>query len=986
MKKILILFLFFISQITSHSQILSDTVRGVNCNYDGFVHTTLSGIFTTGGTNITEWHYLDTLTGNWNQLNQTSPYVTSGLVKLNNSNYLGLSSDSLSTTIGGTFKLEILDISGTIIDDTTWFIRYPLGLKLCCHINVSCHGDSTGSLKALGHSGNPPYTYYFLDSTSSILISGTDSIFSNLPSAKYYISVVDQDSCLVTSPEIMISQPVQPINVKGEVKHVDCIGNNNGIFTFKVSGGKAYSHGYNLLLTDQNNDSIAHINFSSISNNIIFLSSDTINIINLYNGSYNLTVSDSNGCIFDSTILVNEPGPYNPNITQIGDAICSDDTVLIIIDSISGIVNPLNFSWISNNNDSLFCTPNTYTLTISDTINNCQDTFSYSFQPLTNLNVLYSTTDVLCFGDSTGEISIDSIFGGFAPYNFSISNNSFTDLIAGLYTVSVFDSNNCFIDIDIEISQNQPIKSNALLYQPSCFGYSDGSISIYISGGSYPYSINWTNGTGNIDSLYGLSHGTYELHVIDSSGCVFREQLILSEPDSLVLTFANYNNTLLCRGELTSIDAIAYGGTPPYSYNWSNNDTSFQTIVGAGTYYCSITDNKGCNLLTSVKITEPDPFSINSFVTVDATCDSAAKASVSLVGGTKPYNYIWSNGASSNSVNNIQSNSAWVVVSDYCESTDSMFFNFDQYELKTSLYYDNITHYSSIEIDFTNSSGPFTYSWYDINSNIISSNYQAGPLCEGIYFITVTDLSNNCEITDTLIADFYIPNGIVDLNTTTVFPDFSLWGYAPYTYFWDDGSNKQHADLCPGNHWVEVTDINGCTVRQDFIIDDIELSLTPSDLLIECDISNTDLELEVIAEGGIPPYKISWSDGTSTNPISVGLSPGIQGVTITDNNNCSVDTLFKISTLTSECIPNVFSPNNDQVNDTWVLEDSYLFSNSIIKVYNRYGKLVFESSGYDKAWDGTNEDGIDLSAGCYFYYIEIDKDTEPIKGTVTIVR
>ena len=60
------------------------------------------------------------------------------------------------------------------------------------------------------------------------------------------------------------------------------------------------------------------------------------------------------------------------------------------------------------------------------------------------------------------------------------------------------------------------------------------------------------------------------------------------------------------------------------------------------------------------------------------------------------------------------------------------------------------------------------------------------------------------------------------------------------------------------------------------------------------------MELEVTAEGGIPPYEILWSDGTSANPISLGLSPGVQGVTITDNNNCSVDTLFRISALTSD--------------------------------------------------------------------------------------
>ena len=74
------------------------------------------------------------------------------------------------------------------------------------------------------------------------------------------------------------------------------------------------------------------------------------------------------------------------------------------------------------------------------------------------------------------------------------------------------------------------------------------------------------------------------------------------------------------------------------------------------------------------------------------------------------------------------------------------------------------------------------------------------------------------------------------------------------------------------------------------------------------------------------------------------------------------------------------------MNDTWIIEDSFLYSNSIIKVYNRYGKLVFDSKGYNEAWDGKNKDGSELSAGCYFYYIEVKEDAEPIKGTVTIVR
>ena len=121
MKKLVFLYLFCILCIKSNSQILTNTISGVNCNDEGFIHTTIDGIFTNGGTNITNWYYLDTLSGNWDPLVPSSSYITSGQIAYNNSNLQGLSSDSLTTSLGGTFKLEIVN-SGNIIDDTTWYI------------------------------------------------------------------------------------------------------------------------------------------------------------------------------------------------------------------------------------------------------------------------------------------------------------------------------------------------------------------------------------------------------------------------------------------------------------------------------------------------------------------------------------------------------------------------------------------------------------------------------------------------------------------------------------------------------------------------------------------------------------------------------------------------------------------------------------------------------------------------------------------------
>ena len=90
--------------------------------------------------------------------------------------------------------------------------------------------------------------------------------------------------------------------------------------------------------------------------------------------------------------------------------------------------------------------------------------------------------------------------------------------------------------------------------------------------------------------------------------------------------------------------------------------------------------------------------------------------------------------------------------------------------------------------------------------------------------------------------------------------------------------------------------------------------------------------------------------------------------------------------MSSDCIPNVFSPNNDNINDTWNLEDTFLFYDTEIKIYGRYGRLVFESIGYTSPWDGKNFRGNDVPDGVYFYHIELGHGFNPIYGTVTVVR
>ena len=282
--------------------------------------------------------------------------------------------------------------------------------------------------------------------------------------------------------------------------------------------------------------------------------------------------------------------------------------------------------------------------------------------------------------------------------------------------------------------------------------------------------------------------------------------------------------------------------------------------------------------------------------------------------------------------------------------------------------------------------GPFSYYWIDIFGDTISNTSSSGVLCEGTYFIITNDMSVGCSVIDTLYATFYLPNGLIDISTTTVFGDNNLWGAGPYTYLWDTGVITAHADICPGNHWVEVTDNNNCMVRQDIEISPILISVDPVEAIIECNIENLDVTLELDVIGGTSPYTYEWSNGSSDVSIDVLLNPGNYTVSVVDYNSCTEDTSFIIATMTAECIPNVFTPNGDNVNDFWNLEDTFLYSDSEVKIYGRYGNLIFDSVGYYDPWDGNNSNGNQVPDGTYFYSIYIGNGFNNIRGTVTIVR
>jgi gliding motility-associated-like protein len=796
--------------------------------------------------------------------------ITGGTAPFSFSWNTGAITQSITVSTSGTYTVTVIDASGcTKTASVTVVVYPPLLVNASPSSTIACNSSITISASASGGAGVYSYLWNTGQTSSSI----------NVFTGTYIVTVTDTAGCSATDTvSVIASNSTLDVVLSGPANI--CFGATATI-TSAVSGGFGnYYYSWN---TGSTNTSVSG-----------------------GGGNYCLTVTDDAGCINTVCQTVVENPLLTVNIPTSG-VICNGASVSINA-NVAGGTPGYTFLWSNGSaNQTTTVVAGTYSVIVTDAMG-CTATASVTVTQSAPLTAQTSVINhVSCFNGSDGAASV-SAQGGTAPYIFTWApygglGTTATNLAQGTFTITVMDQGGCVTTAQVSINQPSPMQTSIASTTPiSCYGGSNGSATLQTTGGTAPYTYNWTpiNATGA--TVGGLSAGNYIVNATDFNGCATTTLITITQPTEMVFATPIVQDVTCFLGNNGSASVSVSGGTPTYTYLWSNGATGSSIAnATAGQYTVVATDNNGCTQSIQLYINQPGELWIDSIITQDVLCvgGNDGEAVVFASEGTPPYTYTWNPSVSTgSSATGLSAGNYFVTVSDIHSCNDTASFTINQPANGLS-YTANVTHnpcfgnsLGAITINPSGGVGAYAISWTNGSNSFTISN-----LAQGQYIFTLTDTAN-CSITDTILItepDELILSAITTDVICAGQADGSaslttIGGTPSYTYVWPNSSSGNFSNtLAAGNYEVVVIDQNNCSDTVTFTINepDTLVANVVQHINVSC-FGYSDGLIEIAAQGGNTPYTYSWSPITSTNSLVSGLAQGTYTYTVTDDKGCLV--------------------------------------------------------------------------------------------------
>ncbi|MBA3827811.1 MAG: gliding motility-associated C-terminal domain-containing protein [Taibaiella sp.] len=745
--------------------------------------------------------------------------------------------------------------------------------------------------------GGSPWVYKVLQGSTTVhsVSSVTSTITDSLSPGTYTFRIINADSCF-RDTSITIDDPPKIYPTVSFVLPT-CVGGSDGSITITGANGVSpYQY------------ALGSGGFSS-----------TNTFTGLSAGTYLFHVIDANSCTKDTSVVLPDPVPIKANVTFAKPPCNHFNNGAIYItayNSVGPYQYALGLGAYTGTGTFTGLYSGSYIVHIKNGLGCIKDTIVVVPDSL-KISASLALTNILCNSDSTGVITITASGAYGPPYTYFLnsgtpgSSNTFTTLKAGTYSVHVRDSEQCYFDTTVALTEPTLLVKSHSITNVDCYGNATGSIAESPTGGTSPYTYNKNGGVFVSSPVFsGLTAGTYIIGIKDNNGCIKYDTMVVTQPNlltiaSLTLVMPNCNGS--SDGSYTLTPA---GGTTPYSYAADGGTfgaSSTLSGLAAGAHTLHIKDANDCTKDTNVTLAQPAPI-VPTAVVTKSICKTLGNGKVVLTatGGTSPYTYAQGVGtySASGTFSPLVAGTYTFHIKDaHSCIKDTIITIADSFRIsETSVIIDaNCYNEFSGIVVVTPAGGTSIYT-YALGAGPYQTNDSLKNIHAGTYTVHVKD--NNGCINDTTVTvgqpTNIIPAVAIVIPNCFGFSDGTITltatgGTAGYTYARGAGAfvtTTLFTGIPAGAITMHVKDAHGCphdtafTVTQPtpLVYDSLKLSN------VKC-FGDSSGFVTVYANGATPPYKYAANvSAYQTTSVLTNLKVGVQAIHVKDKNGCQKDT------------------------------------------------------------------------------------------------